>query len=857
IQQCSLNCNYNQCNDNGYCTRGCKNGYYGDKCTERCPYGCSENYCERNGNCFSCKSFYTGNRCETRICPNCKEGLCDYGNGACTNGCEDGFYWYYCTQDCNLNCDPRICKQNTGECSYNCVPGYYGAKCETPCSTTCSTKSCRKYDGKCENGCQDRYYGFQCRQLCSLQCKNNICNFSSGHCDGGCHDGYYGTFCNHTCNSTCVRGLCNQLNGFCSIGCIPNWIGNTCDRCVSTHYGSDCALPCSSRCKGGTCNSNGYCDKGCLPGYFGYYCDKNCSSCPTTCDRTSGDCSGECRVGYHGNDCSIRCNTNCKNTCNKETGACDNGCVDGKFGDNCQMGCNFGCYLVCERNTGNCTCKIGWQGSTCNECRPDFHGANCTEKCSRSCLNGLCHAENGTCLDGCKQGFVGDQCGVALSRSGPSDIPVSAIGAGLGGVVFVIMIVIIVILLIRFRRQKSNNKSEHSVSYSSDNLNISPRADNKLYTNIGNVPVTIEDPEEEPQIENPEEAVYYNDLSVAKDVAVSDLLKIITQKEANEMEGFQKEFKSLPYGERFACETAKTAENMPRNRFKTTFPYDHSRVILEVGNGFTSDYINANYIENMEGKREFIACQGPRENTLIDHWRMIWQEHVEYIVMLTNLIEGPKVKCHQYWPDEGKDLEINPFSVTLVEEKVYAYFVERKMTVQKKRVTGSRTVVQYHYTRWPDHGTPNPLNLVVFHRHFRHKIKPSQHPIIVHCSAGIGRTGTFIALDVLSKYGKDKGKVNVIEYVKAMRKDRMTMIQNVDQYVFLYHALYEFFRRKPQYKKKDEFLHHYGDVNRINSQKHLTNEFNELISLKPRYDAHDFKSGKKFSKMNFTKSVLP
>ncbi|XP_061180791.1 receptor-type tyrosine-protein phosphatase mu-like [Saccostrea echinata] len=380
---------------------------------------------------------------------------------------------------------------------------------------------------------------------------------------------------------------------------------------------------------------------------------------------------------------------------------------------------------------------------------------------------------------------------------------------------------------------------------------------NKIHTNIENVAYQIEDPEEEPQIENPEEAVYYNDLSVAKDIVVSDLLNVITQREAKGKEGFLKEFKSLPYGERFDCEIAKTEENMPKNRFKTTFPYDHSRVILEASKGFTSDYINANYIENLDEKREFIACQGPLKNTLVDHWRMIWQEHVDYVIMLTNLTEGPKVKCHQYWPDEGKELNINPFSVTLLEEKKYSHFVERRMTVYKKKVTGSRTVVQYHFIRWPDHGTPNPLNLIVFHRHFRHKIMPSHHPILVHCSAGIGRTGTFIAFDVLSRYGKDEGKVNVIEYVKAMRKDRMTMIQNVNQYVFLYHVLYEFFRRKTHYKKREKFLSQYGDMNKADNQKQITNEFNELISLKPRNVAQDFKSGKAFSELNFSKSVLP
>ncbi|XP_061178844.1 receptor-type tyrosine-protein phosphatase kappa-like [Saccostrea echinata] len=366
-----------------------------------------------------------------------------------------------------------------------------------------------------------------------------------------------------------------------------------------------------------------------------------------------------------------------------------------------------------------------------------------------------------------------------------------------------------------------------------------------------------EDPEEEPQAENPQEAVYYNDLSVAKDINVSDLLKIITQKGAKENEGFLKEFKSLPYGERFNCLTAKLEENLPKNRFKTTFPYDHSRVVLEVGYGFTSDYINANYIENMDGQHEYIACQAPREYTLVDHWRMIWQEHVEYIVMLTNLIEGPKVKSYQYWPEEDEELDIKPFRVKLMDKKVYAYFVIRRINVQRDGVNGSRTIVQFHYTKWPDHGTPNPIDLLTFLRHFRHQIQPSPHPIIVHCSAGVGRTGTFIALDVLSRYGEIKRKVNIVEFVKAMRRNRMTMIQNSEQYIFLYHALYEFFRRQGQFIGKDTFLKMYGELDKPETRKDLANDFNALTCLRPKYEVKDFKTGQANPKLNRTQNVLP
>ncbi|XP_061185071.1 receptor-type tyrosine-protein phosphatase alpha-like [Saccostrea echinata] len=549
-----------------------------------------------------------------------------------------------------------------------------------------------------------------CNSRCNDHCISQRCNRDTGECDGGCKSRYYGQFCNmkivYRANAV-MTGLV--------------WV-----NVKQTGPGLNVM--------------------GCKESYYGDTCDKNCSTCPSKCDRNTGKCEGSCQHGKFGEICDKTCSPACAQKCDKYSGICDNGCNGNTLGAMCNYSCSHGCIAKCGQYDGNCTCKEGWQGNTCD-------------------------------------------------------------------------------------------------------------AENILYSS--NVLIPIEDPEEEPHRENPEEAVYYNDLSIAKDIDVGNLLRLIMHMGANNNDGFLTEFKLIPYGERFDCKTGRMEENMYKNRFYSTFPYDHSRVILEINEEFNSDYINANFIENIDGEREYIASQGPRPNTVIDHWRMIWQEHVDYIVMLTNLREGPKVKCHQYWPDIDEELDISPFSVTLLEEKVYAYYIERKLSLRKRGVTVPRTVVQFQYTRWPDFGTPNPVNLVVFHRNFRHRIRPSKNPILVHCSAGIGRTGTFIAFDVLSRYGKDKGKVNVIKYVKAMRKDRMTMIQNVAQYVFLYHALYEFFRRKGILIKKDEFLRLYGDENIVKRKKQITDEFNELTTLRPQYNVHDFQSGKRNLTLNLTVSVLP
>ncbi|XP_056003190.1 receptor-type tyrosine-protein phosphatase epsilon-like isoform X1 [Ostrea edulis] len=747
---------------------------------------------------YGCGVGKYGNSCAP--CQGCS--VCDIISGACP--CD--------------TCVNTTCTRSNGYCTEGCITGYWGNTCKSQCNQHCIGNTCEQGNGTCTTGCADFYYGYTCEHQCDSRCSPRTCDRVTGACSD-CNAGYHGLFCNRACSPYCKSGTCDQHNGHCIGGCKTNWTGNICDKCDALHFGPNCSEDCSIYCKGRACNN------------------------------TTGSCTDGCDTGYYKDTCNVTCNPDCKNGCNRTSGNCDNGCIDGKFGVACYNSCGPGCRSKkCERTTGNCTCKTGWQGERCMECDPKFYGASC-EECSPHCYNGTCYVNNGSCIGGCTRNYTGDRCDQApFKRSSESpEVPVAIIGAGVVGGLVVLIAVIMAVAMCR--RRKNSNSSTPSLT--------NKTVKNKLNTNNTSVSIPIEDPEEEPHSENPEEAVYYNNLSVAKDIVVKDLLNTIRQKAANESAGFMKEFKLIPYGERFPCDTAKLEENKPKNRFKTISPYDHSRVELETGAGFESDYINANYIEDMDGARHYIACQGPIPATLVDHWRMIWQEGVQYIVMLTNLIEGPKVKCHQYWPSDGHELDVNPFSITLLEEKVYACYVVRKMTVHMKRVSGSRTVVQFHYTRWPDHGTPNPLNLLVFLRYFRHKINTPQHPILVHCSAGIGRTGTFIALDVLSRYGDVHHRVNVVEFVKAMRKDRMTMIQNADQYIFLYRALYEYFRRKGKSVSKKEFLTSYADLDKSEASNEMTDEFNALKSLRPQYGKDNFKTGQKYLKLNLTASVLP
>ncbi|XP_061170858.1 receptor-type tyrosine-protein phosphatase mu-like [Saccostrea echinata] len=350
--------------------------------------------------------------------------------------------------------------------------------------------------------------------------------------------------------------------------------------------------------------------------------------------------------------------------------------------------------------------------------------------------------------------------------------------------------------------------------------------------------------------ENPYGDFYINEETIP-DINIEDLESTIKEKRKNKDDGFKREYAAMPYGEKYPCNAGKQPENVPKNRFKTTFPYDHSRVKLS---NSQSDYINANFIEGTKKPDEYIAAQGPRQNTLTDFWSMIWQENVTQIVMLTNLKEGNKIKCTKYWPDLNQSSAFGLISLCTEEEQSYANYKIRKFRVTYKGIKKSRMVTQYHYTAWPDHGTPEPLCLVVFHDQVtRTKDKQNGGPTLVHCSAGIGRTGTYIAIDSLYKEGESERKVNIAEYVKKMRENRMNMVQTYEQYITIFLALDAMFKAptcvytKPEFLRKAELMTRDKPAN----ESELRMQFQNLLRVRQSYTEADYKlalqSGKSIS----------
>ncbi|NXH13743.1 PTPRK phosphatase, partial [Bucco capensis] len=230
--------------------------------------------------------------------------------------------------------------------------------------------------------------------------------------------------------------------------------------------------------------------------------------------------------------------------------------------------------------------------------------------------------------------------------------------------------------------------------------------------------------------------------------------------------------------------------NQSKNRYESVIPYDHCRVVLQpsdIGN----DYINASYVDSYRSPRFFIAAQGPLPGTVVDFWQMVWQEKTSVIVMLTGLVEQNKTKCDQYWPEQEQ--VYGDFTVTLNNTRTTTGLVKRILCLQKAGCALPRVVEQLHYLLWPDHRVPrNSAQLLWLVEVVNKKIlEAPAGPVLVHCSAGIGRTGTFIALDFLLKMGKAEGKVDVFHCVQRLREQRVGMVQTKEQYTFLYEVLLE------------------------------------------------------------------
>nr|XP_022311822.1 receptor-type tyrosine-protein phosphatase T-like [Crassostrea virginica]XP_022311823.1 receptor-type tyrosine-protein phosphatase T-like [Crassostrea virginica]XP_022311824.1 receptor-type tyrosine-protein phosphatase T-like [Crassostrea virginica] len=679
-------------------------------------------------------------------------------------------------------------------------------------------------------------------ELCELEvygCRNNS---------------YYGEECNTPCPENCQERRCDINTGNC-LGCVPGYQGPTCNQvCARQTYGLECSEFCGNCSNGETCHHvNGTCLRGCNEGVQGQ------------------QCKNECKEGSYGKNCMYNCSSNCIQTskCDRFSGSCYGGCIDGwdgsrcteicqngKFGSNCIQSCGK-CKggSQCHHVNGSCFngCSPGYNGTLCkDECAETFFGDNCAESCPSNCVNQTCHHVTGEC-----RGYIQPLGNTDSDKM--EAIPI--IGGAIAAVaVLTIVIVSIIIYKRRGRRNDSDAKTTKHKTKQKASLNLKSGFSN-IYQNSaieeenaagGAHKATSStnsrrqfhdndiDIDEKIHEENPYGDFYVNEETIP-DIDVKNLSKLIKENSENEDDGFKKEYATLLYGERCPCDIGKQPENRIKNRFKTTFPYDHSRVTLA---NTKEDYINANYIDGLRDKRKYIASQGPKQITLTDFWQMIYQENIHQIVMLTNLQEGTRNKCAQYWPEKCKKTTFGSFVLCTDEQNTCAHYVIRRIKLSHRKLNVSRIITQYHYTAWPDHGTPDPICLLMYHNHVIRTKEPEHNgAILVHCSAGIGRTGTFIAIDELGETLQKSRKINIAEYVKKMRENRMNMVQTYEQYKTIFLVLHEMCKAQVNPKIPTDFLKclETGAQDKPVNSSALRKEFQMLLFVRPQYFESDYK----------------
>ncbi|XP_034259210.1 receptor-type tyrosine-protein phosphatase O isoform X4 [Pantherophis guttatus] len=251
-------------------------------------------------------------------------------------------------------------------------------------------------------------------------------------------------------------------------------------------------------------------------------------------------------------------------------------------------------------------------------------------------------------------------------------------------------------------------------------------------------------------------------------------------------------------------ETPHFAADLPMNRSKNRYtnilPYDFSRVqLVSMNEEEGSDYINANYIPGYNSPQEYIATQGPLPETRNDFWKMVLQQKSQIIVMLTQCNEKRRVKCDHYWPFAEEPVLYGDITVEMLSEEEQADWVFRNFRISYADEV--QDVMHFNYTSWPDHGVP-PTNAAESILHFvqmvRQQATKSKGPMIVHCSAGVGRTGTFIALDRLLQHIHDHEFVDILGMVSDMRSYRMSMVQTEEQYIFIHQCVQLMWLKKKQ-----------------------------------------------------------
>ncbi|KAH3781994.1 hypothetical protein DPMN_159905 [Dreissena polymorpha] len=510
-----------------------------------------------------------------------------------------------------------------------------------------------------------------------------------------CDHAHFGENCSYACH--CINGVsCDPVFGNC-----PD------DLCATGWTQSNCSVACNLDMFGKNCSSRCHCLLG------------------ARCDKSSGLCPGNlCAPGWTESNCSV---------------ACDHGL----FGNNCSFPCRCLHGKRCDHISGHCPndqCSPGWTLRNCSTaCKSGFYG----QSCAMDCHCDTCHHVTGSCVESlqCHDGYNMDN-GFCTPHERTT---LNVVGVVCGCLAAVVTIIGITLLTVYYKRRQLHSAKCHTKLSTPDQkeTRFNKGFDHSDRANDGKNVFVQEKAEVASKnvsllLSGNENLVlcdyndYYSFKTLGSGIKIHELWGYIHEKCQSGSTFFEEEFKKFRSGLIHKHDVASSEENKGKTRYKQMYAYDHNRVPLTKEIDGDSEYINASYIHGFEKANKFIASQGPTEKNLDDFWRMIWQQNVDKIVMLTNLIEMGTMKCLQYWPDELNGVcKYGRIDVKYVDvEEMFDYNI-RTFTIKKGH--DARIVTQLHFKSWPDKGVPDTAWCLVDFWRAVNTQEEHPSPILVHC----------------------------------------------------------------------------------------------------------------------------
>ncbi|KAK7493646.1 hypothetical protein BaRGS_00015158, partial [Batillaria attramentaria] len=742
-----------------------------------------------------------------------------------------------------------------------CKAGRYGSVCDKQCSDKCRPENngiitCRQNDGRCTAGCISGWRGPNCTLHCAMNCEGG-CDQDNGECND-CKMGLHGNLCDKNCSDKCApsdNGIitCRQDDGRCTTACISGW------------RGPQCTLPCAMNCDGGCDQDNGVCDE-CKSGYYyGVGSCEECGYCLPGDDamRHDGPRTVPCHVDsvlvmghVTGQLASVLKDVwgDLKGTTARSdsSSGVDGGAIAGGVVAAIVViaAAALGAVFFIRRRRLLAKDSNDTSSLQHSDAIASAEYSNVTGDGDKKANKPKAHVKPLARAGHDGQETHSDTGPVysntsAITNADTTDTPADADNAGP--------------TVVRMQATPAKPAGDRPAkSRSKPSRAPKPTSASGAGQIYENVSVTrLSSPDKTTEAKAPEAAprksgggrmkkspsdlesqdVDNDDVYNSEDLYASYKTVGATQ----QLDAFQRylitclgsgelaaQFQNLPQGMTRPHAVGMTEENKRKNRFKALCTYDHNRVILQKPGEDSSDYINATYIKGCQSEKQYIATQGPRVNTIDDLWWMVWQERITQIVMLANLKEDGKDKCEEYWPASGKSQTYGHVTVKGLEEQQRADFVIRSFVLKATGNSAERHVTQYHYMAWPDHGVPLAASLVDYWRYVKGRTT-STVPLLVHCSAGVGRTGTFIALDIASEKESRGDDLNVEKIVTELREQRALMVQSEAQYKFLHEVILEAHTSRDTRVSVGQFDVTFPDTIQVNrDNKRIDKEFQML-----------------------------